>query len=74
MNESRSRAERAFERHLSRGKYPDGQVVREEHRTGFIRAWNMVHRKLGDIKRQAREKRQKAIDRAAAAAETVHND
>jgi hypothetical protein len=64
--QTRSRAERAFDRHLSRGKYPDGSPVREEHRTGFVRGWNMAHRKFTNAKKAALERRQAAIDKARA--------
>ena len=52
MTEHRSRAERAFDRHLSRGKYPDGAAVKESDRAGFIRGWNMAHSKLKAAKRR----------------------
>ncbi len=50
--EHKSRAERAFDRHLARGKYPDGQTVKAEHRMGFIRGWNMAHRKYAAARRK----------------------
>jgi len=70
MNEHRSRAERAFDRHLTRGKYPDGSPVREGDRAGFIRAWNSTHEKL-----KAAKRRPAKVDTVEASAETqgVHD-
>jgi len=74
MAVERTRAERAFDRNLAKGRYPDGSPCREGDRNSFVRAWNDTHRKLAAIKRAAQERRQKAIDRARAESETVHED
>jgi hypothetical protein len=54
MNEHRGRAERAFDRALAKGRYADGVAVKESDRTGFIRGWNMAHKKFSEAKRLRR--------------------
>lgn len=52
MTEHRSRAERAFDRVLAKGRYRDGSPVKESDRAGFIRGWNTTHQKIKAARRK----------------------